>query len=233
MKIIGCEGTWARDPWGLLGEVVALLDHPVIRVNYPEQYGDAFSYNESVYIGKRALRKRLEKIDEPFVIICYSQGAHIAGDVALEHRDNPNFKAIYLIADPKRSIRDRVAGVKPEGHGVFGSRPIGPKAIHFAAKGDIITSNTNAFISNVAWYTLEKKKFGKREWIRTFGAARRQRLPGGKFWAAIKDVKFYLGTQVHTRYNSYIVEGGLTVPQWIALDIAKMILLMESEVPNV
>ena len=230
MRIIACEGTWARDPWGLLGDTVALLNQPVERVNYPEQYGDSFSYNESVYIGKRALKKKLSRVKEPFVLISYSQGAHIAGDVALEYKDDPNFKAIYLIADPKRSPRDRIIGEDPGGQGIFGSRPIGVKAFHFAAPGDIITANKNNFISNVAWYTLEKKKFGRREWFKTFKLARTQRLPGGKFWSAVRDVRLYLGTQVHTSYNSYVVEGSLTVPQWIASDISKLINMSSSDV---
>lgn len=222
MRVICTEGTWAREPWGLLGETVSLLPYSIERVNYPEQYGDAFSYNESVYIGKRALRKKLSKISEPFILIGYSQGAHIAGDVALEYRDDDNLKAVYLIADPKRSPRDRLVGPETPGKGVFGSRPIGPKAVHFAAPGDIIAANTNNFISNVAWYTLEKKKFGAKEWLRTFKAARSQRQPGGKMWTAIQEVRYYLKTQVHTSYNSYIVDGNLTVPQWIAHDIARI-----------
>lgn len=223
MIILACEGTWAKEPWGFLGDVVNRLPFPVERINYPEQYGDAFSYNESVYIGKRALRRRVSQITEPFCIISYSQGAHIAGDVALENRYNDYLKGVYLIADPKRSVRDRLIGPDPGGHGIFGGRPIGPKAIHFAAKGDIITANRNPFISNVAFYTLEKKQLGRREWFKTFKAARSQRLPGGKVFDAIKDVKFYLGAQVHTRYNSYVVEDGLTVPEWIARDINHMI----------
>lgn len=225
MVILACEGTWAREPWGLLGDVVSKISVPVERINYPEQYGDAFSYNESVYIGKRALRRRLARTTEPYIIICYSQGAHIAGDVALEYRDDNNFKGIFLVADPKRSPRDRLIGPDPGGRGIFGSRPIGPKATHFAAPGDIITANRNAFISNVAWYTLEKKKFGRREWFKTFKAAKDQRLPGGKIWDAIKDVKLYLGTQAHTNYNSYQVNDGLTVPEWIARDINHMVTL--------
>lgn len=223
MIILGVEGTWAPEPWGLLGEIVSRVSLPIERIQYPEQYGDAFSYNESVTVGKSVLRKKILSISEPYIVVCYSQGAHIAGDVLLEFRSDTSFKAAYLIADPKRSSRDILVGSDPGGTGIFGPRPVGPKALHFAAKGDIISANTNGFISNVARYTLEKKKQGVKAWLRTFKSARTERVAGGKVISAFKEVHYYLKSKVHTSYGSYIVEDGLTVTEWIARDINKVV----------
>lgn len=222
MRVIVCEGTWAKDPWGLLGDVVNNLDIPAERVEYPEQFGDAFSYNESIYIGKRALRRRISRIEGPFVIVAYSQGAHIAGDVALEHRDDPRLICVYLIADPKRSPRDKVVGLDPGGMGIFGSRPIGSKAKHFVSEHDFIGANTNPFLSNVAKYTVEKKTLGTKDWIKSFKSAASQRQPGGSLFRAIRQVKNYLSTQVHTKYDQHVIENGLTVTRWIAQDINRL-----------
>lgn len=222
MRALVIEGTWAKDPWGLLGDVVSNLDIPAERVEYPEQYGGAFSYNESIYIGKRALRRRVARINDHFVIVSYSQGAQIAGDVAVELKDDPRLVAVYLIADPKRSPRDTVIGHDPGGKGVFGSRPIGNKAKHFAAKHDFICANTNAFIYNVAKYTVEKKSLGRKEWFKSFRVAASHREAGGSAIKAIIEVKNYLKTQVHTKYDQYVVKDGLTATQWIAHDINRL-----------
>lgn len=228
--IFAVEGTFAREPWGLLGDVIDRIPLEAHRIEYPEQFGTAFSYEESIYIGRRALRRKIGRATEPYFIVGYSQGAHIAGDVALEVKDDPNFIAIYLISDPKRSSKDKVIGKDPGGCGIFGPRPIGAKALHFAAPGDFITANTNAFISNVARYTIGRKHKSYREWFSTFKEAARNRLPGGSLKKAIFEVRHYLTTQVHTEYHNYVVEDGLTATQWIAADIIRR--LNESYAPN-
>lgn len=226
MIILCLEGTWAKDPWGILGDVVSRVDVPAIRISYPEQYGASFSYAESVYIGRRALRRKIDRLSEPFVLVGYSQGAHIAGDVAYEYRDDHRLLAVYLIADPKRSPRDTVIGENPGGWGIFGPRYIGEKAKHFVAHGDIIAACTNHFLTNVAFYTIEKKRAGMRDWLKSFGHAAAFRQKGGSLRRAICEVKYYLKTSVHTKYGEMEVLPGVTVTQWIAEDIKR---LMRSE----
>lgn len=222
MICICLEGTWSPEPWGILGDVVSRISVPVVRVRYPEEYGKSFSYAESVYIGKRALRRRIEQIKDHFVIVCYSQGAHIAGDVAYEYRDDPRFLAIYLIADPKRSPADEVVGDSPGGKGIFGSRRVGPKAKHIVAKGDIISACDNPFISNVAQYTTERKNGNFKDWLYGFKEVGSRRQPGGKILRAVQEVKYYLKSGVHSKYNEMELFPGTTATRWIAEDIERI-----------
>lgn len=222
MIIFCLEGTWQRYPWGQLSDLVERLNHPVVRVEYPEQYGEMFSYNESIYIGKRALKRKISKLSEPYCLVGYSQGAHVVGDVAQELHDDPNLVRVYLISDPLRSPEDKAIGQKPPGQGIFGRRTVGKKALHFVLDGDFISACDNAFIGNVALYTLDKKDKAKRQWLLTFNKTRKLRLEGGSAKSAFCQLRRYLRTQAHTRYHQIIIADGLTATQWIAEDINRL-----------
>lgn len=222
MLVVAVEGTWQKYPWGQLSDLVERLNGPVIRIEYPEQYGEIFSYNESIYIGKRALRRKISKISEPYCLVGYSQGAHIVGDIASEIHDDQNLVKVYLIADPMRSTSDMVIGNKPLGCGVFGQRVVGDKAHHFVAEHDFISACDNAFISNVALYTLDKKNKETIKWIKTFSGTKKLRRNGGSVIRAAAQLRRYLRTQAHSRYHETVVVGGMTATQWIAEDINRL-----------
>jgi hypothetical protein len=218
------EGTWAAEPWGLCGYVIEILNDTIRpeRIPYPGRFGDGVSYSQSASIATENLRRRIDTLKEPYVLLGYSQGAGAVGDVASEYRDDPNLIAAFNIADPKRSPEDRLIGQYAPGCGIISSRYIGPKALQFASPDDFIASNTNPFLSNVAAYTLDRSRVKDLEWFKSFKKCSANRQTGGDVRAAIKTVKTYIKTQVHTNYHLYEVEPGITATQWIARAINQM-----------
>ncbi len=218
------EGTWAKEPWGLCGYVVNELSNKinVERIPYPGRFGDGISYSHSASLAAENLRRRIDTLKEPYLLLAYSQGAGAAGDVAAEFHEDPNLIALYNIADPKRSPFDLVVGQKAPGCGIIGSRIIGTKAKQFASPFDFVTSNTNPFLSNVASYTLDRSRVKDLEWFKSFKKCSSSRMAGGSLRDAVKQVRAYMKTQAHTNYHMYEVEPGISATQWIANDINKI-----------
>lgn len=223
-KLIGIEGTWAPYPWGLLGDVVNKVNKnwEIVSIDYPKRYGDPISYNRSVSEARNKGReaiKECQRKGQEYSIMGYSQGAQAAGDLAKEFGQDPLFLRGYLVADPSRSRRDRLIGPAVSGWGITGERETNWKVNQFAAQGDFICTNSNAFISNIAKYTYDMSAADPVAWVKSFRAAATTRLPGGDPVAGFRAISYYLTSQVHTKYATYIVEPGLSATQWIAKDL--------------
>lgn len=212
------EGTWQPYPWGMCGNVITQLNDEwrALRIPYPESFGDGYSYSESYTIAMNNLLLAIDNLQGPFSILGYSQGAAAVGNVGAACHNMPNLLNIYCIADPMRSEEDTLIGPAVVGHGIGGSRTIGPKAFQFAAPGDFISACNNNFLANVARYTYSKSDSSWKQWFKEFNSAAKQRESGGSFKQALKELKYYLKYQPHINYHNYEVEAGVTATRWIA-----------------
>lgn len=231
----------------LLPDEVAGVKVETYSLPYPSAYGDKMSYFRSVDTGFMRAVKWLATQTRAYVILVgYSQGAHIAGDLyydadlVREMAENESVIAqVHTIADPKRSP-GHITGDRVEGEGILGSRANAFAANHFtyAAPGDIIcTSDTNADLFK------ELSVFTNAFWIGNIlgwvgyamGVAASPQFQGQlrtqysgiagffRFKRKLERTLFrggeYIRTSVHTRYMTYKPFGdkcGLTTPQIIA-----------------
>ncbi|MBW0270764.1 hypothetical protein ATM97_07020 [Nocardia sp. MH4] len=115
-------------------------------VQYPAEYGNPRPYAESRIIGRWALLDHIVGY-RPFVLAGYSQGAGIAGDLAVEIVQHmPGVMADHLvgcalIADPYRPMLAGTPHRPPaSGYGIAGQRPVPGPAWWAAADGDPITA---------------------------------------------------------------------------------------------
>lgn len=220
-KVLIVEGTWAPKPWGLLGDVVRRLNNDwlPIRIQYPEKYGDPVSYKKSTTIAEINLTNEIifcQRDKIPYIILGYSQGAGVAGDVGRRFHEDPLLRGVILISDPKRSRRDRQVGPAVVGYGVSGEREIGSKARQIVAPGDFIADNDNPFLTNVASYTYEMGLSDVISWAKAIPKAIMDRKPNGDPIRGIRTVANYIASGVHTKYNTYLVEPNVTATQWVA-----------------
>lgn len=128
---------------GMLAEVTKHLDDTMfdpIWIPWISEYGpapkwDGISYDKSVSIGENQVRKAMDVYgDSSYILLGYSGGAHIAGNVA---DNNPRVLGVGLIADPmrQRSLYTRDA------YGILGERVIhGTYQFPIANPWDIITA---------------------------------------------------------------------------------------------
>lgn len=126
-----------------LDALVQRLDTSIFTVeHFPwfVEYGvvpnwDGDSYRKSIRDGSVAVREFIddEPPDDKFVLVGYSGGAHIAGDVADNH---PRVIGCALVADPMRPKMHW-----PAGHGILGQREVhGCWFWEVANPHDVITS---------------------------------------------------------------------------------------------
>lgn len=119
---------------GMLANVYHKLDpdrFQGIVLNYPADYGIEMNYAMSVAAGEAELEFVLKQITGPVVILGYSQGAAVAGNVATRLRSiDADVRAVGLISDPARHP-DQYAPllIRPEGYGCTGARWIDDKQI--------------------------------------------------------------------------------------------------------
>lgn len=211
-------GTWETTPWGLCNSVVSQLSNQwnPIWIPYPATYGNNISYKESYTIGRTNLRQQIDNCDTEYSILGYSQGAKIAGDIASMHQMDTNLEKVYLWADPERHTDDQLIGPRVKGHGVAGQRRVGWKARQFAIPNDIICCNQNPVFSYVASATATMSTHQPKSWIRTISSTDWQ---GGSIVAALKQADAYIRARVHSKYDTYEVEPGLTATAWILRDM--------------
>lgn len=127
-KLILCRGIGepANSPMlqNVVRELATLGKYPlVVNIPYSASYGPAGkqgllgeSFNDSLKTGRQLLRAELAK--GPAVVLGYSAGAKLAGDVAVEKPDN--LLAVGLIADPAMPYTAKNNGR----YGITGSRPV-------------------------------------------------------------------------------------------------------------
>lgn len=132
---------------------IALDKHSSVRsfryVPYPADYGQHYSYAESLVIGREALVEAIRDSSYPVIIGGYSQGAAAAGDVAADYAHglllDLDIRAAVLIADPLRPEGATAGGTvigRPRGYGIAGTRRIdGTLPVYWVAnEGDPITA---------------------------------------------------------------------------------------------
>lgn len=121
-------------------------------VRYPADYGLEVSYALSVAAGEAALERAIAESEGPVVLLGYSQGAAVAGNVAARLRTvdgGGRVVGVGLISDPARHPRQyRPLPLQPEGYGCTGQRLIDERQVtaygtylkvwQLAAQGDPI-----------------------------------------------------------------------------------------------
>lgn len=116
------------------------------RVEYPADYRNQPNFAASRASAMRELARAVAESPNRVVVVGYSQGAGIAGDLAAEIGTGfysslkSKVVACALIADPLRPHR-AVVGADPGGYGILGQRPVlGLPTYWAAATGDPITA---------------------------------------------------------------------------------------------
>ncbi len=140
-------GTWNPHGDNVTAAFAAELDQDRFTsrlVPYPADYGRSVPYAESLAAGGRALIAAVEATPNRVVLVGYSQGAAIAGDVAaaIGRGELPHLEVIAcaLIADPLRPA-GQCLGPDPGGYGIAGERNVkGVPTYWVAAPGDPITA---------------------------------------------------------------------------------------------
>lgn len=115
-------------------------------VPYPAEYGTPRPYAESRRLGRQALLAA-RPVRRPFVLAGYSQGAGIAGDLAVEIVQRmpgaiaDHLVGCALIADPYRPMLAGMPHRPPAtGYGIAGQRHVPGPVWWAAAEGDPITA---------------------------------------------------------------------------------------------
>lgn len=123
-------------------------------VSYPADYGLEINYALSVAAGEAALEQAIRTTPGPKVLVGYSQGAAVVGNVAARLRSvdgGGEILAVGLISDPARHrAQHRPLPIPVEGYGCTGERLIDERQVtvygtytkvyQLAAQGDPICS---------------------------------------------------------------------------------------------
>ena len=228
---------------GMLKHVVDALpaQHFTARwIGYPADYGLRMSYTESVTAGELAVRDALLAVDGPVVLLGYSQGAAIAGNVAeLVHRWPEwgiDLRGVGLVSDPRRHRHQYAPHpplYRPAGYGVSGERLIPTDRFpvwSVSAAGDPISSLPEGNpLRTVADWTNFMCVSRPRQWVADIIADIRQRqmqrwwdTAKWKSWAGA--LAYARGMVLDGRHTCYPVEPmpgtSLTYTQALAQAIA-------------
>lgn len=204
-----------------------------ISLRYPAAYGGVdMPYAESVAIGKRvltvAIRDALRAGLGPVAFGGYSQGAGIAGDMAvdIDNGDVPGIlssqvAAVALIADPKRPEGEGAYGLRtPEGYGIAGQRRIPDLPVFWAsAPGDAISAlpagNPLRSLADLSeWYSLRSPgdAFVWMERLRDRAFQRRwQRWWSIENWRTWSGALAYATGYLTGRHTTAYISEGLAV----------------------
>lgn len=152
ITIITCRGISEPYVKNMLSEVTKELDKKkfrIVELNYTAAYGpignEAFGFSQAN--GRKELRNQIEKAEGKVILLGFSAGAQLAGDVAKSIADGvfPGYRekvlAVGLIADPARSSR-QIQGRDRGGFGITGDRYISTTYFpvwQFSAPGDPIS----------------------------------------------------------------------------------------------
>lgn len=206
----------------MLTDVTRRLDPTRFRIKelpYSAAYGtvggnEAFAVSQTQ--GRNALLSMIRDDPYPVVLLGFSAGAKLVGDVAAEiaagMHDNLGLvvDAVGLIADPARHS-GQIVGDNRGGHGITGNRWIDPKRFpvwQFSAPGDPISElpvgnplRTFADLTEFwgpdqgRWMQELADRARKRQWQRWWDLNNWQSWGGAIYWA-----QNYLFRQRHIRY---------------------------------
>ncbi|WP_280420048.1 hypothetical protein [Nocardia carnea] len=136
IRVIHLRGTNEPSGPGVSDAFLGALDpdrFKPVRVEYPADYGVNVPFRDSYAAGRIAAIDAIHAEPGPFLLSGYSQGAYIAGDLALDIAtefvgvgiDRHRMRGVALIADPKRPAGAGCPGIPtPPGHGIAGQRPV-------------------------------------------------------------------------------------------------------------
>lgn len=213
-------------PSGMLKKVTDKLDGTKFRsywVPWMSEYGpvpkwNGVSYNDAISIGATAVESAMDKYgDSEYILLGYSGGAHIAGNVA---NNNNRVIGCGLIADPMRQVLRW-----PLGYGVLGQRPVkGCYLWQIANPNDIICScDANSPIRSFADLTRGFSVNDVESWGKSLLSQVYQAWWENPFvdWASVASgLAGYLSPYpwgIHTGYDHMVMPGtSLMYTEWLA-----------------
>lgn len=204
---------------GMLGNVEqsirrrsALFEH--VWVSYPARYGNGMSYAESVWNGEAALLRAVLDSPVPVVLVGYSQGAEVVGNVVGQIvRSGRTDLAVHgagLLSDPRRDVKQLDHDGAGDGtYGIRGRRPIENRLFptyQYAAPGDPIARLPHGNPLRAVADLSELFSSGPREagpWIEQ---ARRDIAAESTDWRLLGSALGYLRGYLTGRHTCYASE---------------------------
>ncbi|WP_072689325.1 alpha/beta fold hydrolase [Rhodococcus marinonascens] len=244
ITVITCRGIGEPPPSPMLENVTKLLDPERFRVVplwWRAQYGpvpdpQGVSFDEALRDGRDELLFKIRRSRNPVILVGYSAGAALAGNVAAEigmgEHPDIDLRGVGLISDP---LRDPMNVVNDEaaGFGIAGARHI-PKGRfpvwQLADPADVITccpldSPLRTFADQSAAFSLaDPQAWGsdmidrlrKKRWQPTIRDWRNIPQVWWAYTQAISDAKGYL-TDDHVSYHIRNYPGrNRTYTEWLA-----------------
>lgn len=220
ITVITCRGISEKVGQNMLTDVVKRLDPIKFRVrelDYSASYGqvggnEAFGISQAS--GRNMLLAMIDQDPNPVVLLGFSAGAKLAGDVAAEIAGGRHPRLLVLgcglIADPARH-GGQIVGQDRGGYGITGNRWIGPTKFpvwQFSAPGDPISElpagnplRTFADLTEywgpdqARWMQELADRASRRQWQRWWSIENWRTWSGALDWTGN-----YLYRQRHIRY---------------------------------
>ncbi|AOW92279.1 hypothetical protein BFN03_04985 [Rhodococcus sp. WMMA185] len=243
ITVLTCRGVGEPFPSPMLANVTRLLDPRRFRVNavqWEASYGPVpdlhgISFDEALRSGRELLLDTVANDPNPVILVGYSAGAALVGNVAEEiactNLPGMNVRGVGLISDPLRSPRNPV-NPGATGWGIAGRRPIGSvfPVWHCADPADAITccppnSPLRTFADQSAAFSLADPhawvadlldRLRTRRWQATIRDWRNIPHVWRAYSRAIAGVRGYLNGE-HTSYHLRRYPGSTrTYCEWLA-----------------
>ena len=239
ITVLVCRGIGESKPSPMLSNVTRLLDPKrfvVKEVPWSASYGPApapfgSSFDTSLREGRTLLLDMIRQDPNLVVLLGYSGGAALAGNVAAEigRGEHPGLviSGVGLISDPLRhpgltSPDWGIAGVRR----IWGTFPVW----HMSDPKDVITccpansplrtiadqSAAFSLIDPKAWGWDLVERLRQQRWQATITNWRNVREVWAAYSAAIEGAQGYLFARDHISYASRIYRDGKTYTQWLA-----------------
>jgi len=229
MKVITVRGISEPIESPMLANVTKLIRNAeVAPIPYSAQYGPVprltgMSFDRTVAQGESLLRAELDK--GPAVVLAYSAGALIAGNVAA--RGHRNIRAVGLISDPMRSTTtaDGTWGIAGN-RWIPGTFPVwqmaDPKDVITCCPANsplrTVSDQSSAFslVDPLAWSWDLVERLRQQRWQATIRDWRNLREVWAAYSAAIDGAQGYLFARDHVSYGKRIYRDGRTYCEWLA-----------------